>query len=98
MKYLREHKEGTLLNVHAQPRASRNSLVGIHGDAVKIAVSSPPVDSAANEAIRELISETLGVPKARVELRSGTTSRKKVFLLRGFSKSEVAKLLEGKIS
>ena len=83
MSCFREHKEGTLLQIHAQPRASRNALVGMHGEALKIAVQAPPVDSAANEAIQELLAEIFGIAKSRVELRRGATARKKTFQLIG---------------
>ncbi len=97
MSFLKDHLEGTLLFVHAQPRASRDAIVGKHGDALKIAVRSAPVDSAANEAIRSLIAKALGVADFRVELRKGATSRKKTFQLLGIDAKEARRLLEAKI-
>ena len=97
MIFLLDHKEGALLRVHAQPRASRNALVGVHGDALKIAVQAPPVDSAANEAIRDYLAELFRLPKSRVTLRSGDTSRKKTFQLAGLSLADAQKALEGKL-
>lgn len=97
MIFLQEHKDGALVRVHAQPRASRNAVAGVHGDALKIAVQAPPVDSAANEALREFVAELFGLPRARVTLRAGETSRKKTFQLHGLSLSEAAKALEGKL-
>jgi uncharacterized protein (TIGR00251 family) len=97
MIFLQEHKDGCLLRVHAQPRASRTALVGLHGDALKIAVQAPPVDSAANEALRDFLAELLGLPRARVSLRAGETSRKKTFQLQGLSLSDAKRALEGKL-
>ena len=89
MSYLREHPDGALLRVHAQPRASRNAVAGIHGDALKIAVQAPPVDGVANEAIREFLAELFAIPRARVSLRAGETSRRKTFQLHGVSAEAV---------
>ena len=97
MTFLKEHKDGTLLSVHAQPRASRNAVVGTHGGALKIAVHAPPVDSAANEAIQKLLADVFGLPKSHVRLRTGETSRKKTFLLLGLSTADARAKLEGKI-
>ncbi|MGZ3719443.1 MAG: DUF167 domain-containing protein [Bdellovibrionota bacterium] len=91
--YLTNHAEGALLRVHAQPKASRSAVVGIHGDALKIAVQAPPVDSAANEAIRELLAELLRLPKSRVTLKSGEKSRRKTFLLAGLTAAAAQTLL-----
>jgi len=95
--FLRDHKDGTLVRVHAQPRASRNAVAGLHGDALKIAVQAPPVDSAANEALRDFLAELFGLPRARVNLRIGETSRKKTFQLQGLPLAEAEKALEGKL-
>ena len=97
MIFLQEHKDGTLVRVHAQPRASRNAVAGVHGDALKIAVQAPPVDSAANEALREFLAELFALPRARVSLRAGETSRKKTFQLHGVGIADARKALEGKV-
>ncbi len=97
MIFLREHQDGTLLQVHAQPRASRNALVGVHDGALKIAVRAPPVDSAANEALQDFLAGLFHLPKSRVEITKGLTSRKKTFLLVRLSLQEAACLLEGKL-
>ena len=81
MIFLQDHADGALLKVHAQPKASRTAIVGIHGDSLKIAVQAPPVDSAANEALREKLAELFQLPRSRVLLRSGEKSRKKTFQL-----------------
>jgi uncharacterized protein len=95
--FIREHEKGALITVHAQPRASRDSIVGIHGDALKIAVRSPPVDSAANEAIADLLASTFGLACSAVNLKSGSTSRRKVFQLGGMDAQRAKSILEGKI-
>jgi uncharacterized protein (TIGR00251 family) len=85
VSYLRKSGEGILLSVHAQPRASRTAIVGEHDGALKIAVRSPPVDGAANEALVEFLAEILSLPKRNIKLRSGESGRRKLFLLTGIS-------------
>lgn len=89
--FLKEHPEGTLLFIKAQPRASRNEIGEAVGPELKIKVTAPPVDSAANRAIIEFLAETLGCGKSAVQLIRGETSRHKTVLLRGFKPEQVEK-------
>lgn len=82
--------EGCLLRVKAQPRASKNEISGILGDALKIRVTAPPIDSAANIVLRDFLARELGVPKSSVQQRQGATSRNKVFLIEGIQMEELA--------
>jgi uncharacterized protein len=86
---LRAAKDGVTLAVRAQPGAKRSAIVGIYGEGtsaqLKIAVSSPPVEGRANEALIAFLAELFSLPKNAIALASGTTSRSKVFLLRGTS-------------
>jgi uncharacterized protein (TIGR00251 family) len=66
------------LQIHLQPRAARNRIVGVHGDALKVQVHAPPVDGAANAALVELLADTLDVPRRAIRILQGATSRKKV--------------------
>jgi uncharacterized protein (TIGR00251 family) len=66
-----------LLRVHAQPRASRSEIAGLHGDALKIRVAAPPVDGEANEALCKFLGKTFGVPRSAVAVESGDGSRHK---------------------
>jgi len=69
--------DGIVLNLHIQPRASKNELCGVQGDALKIRLTSPPVDGAANKLCREFLADLFHVPKSAVEIVSGETSRHK---------------------
>lgn len=69
--------EGLVLNLHIQPRASRNEVCGVQANALKIRLTSPPVDGAANKLCREFLADLLHVPKSSVEIISGETSRHK---------------------
>jgi uncharacterized protein (TIGR00251 family) len=73
-----ERDGGVTFEVRVQPRASRAAFVGLHGEAVKVALTAPPVDGAANGALLELVADVLGVPKRRVSLVRGEKSRQKV--------------------
>lgn len=92
--FLKEHAEGTLLFVKAQPRASRNEIGEAVGAELKIKVTAPPVDSAANGAIVEFLAEKLDCSKSAVVLIRGETSRHKTILLRGFKPETVERVLE----
>lgn len=87
---LRESPEGTYLAVKVQPRASRNEIAGMLGNELKIAVTAPPVDSAANVAVVEFLAEKLECPRGLVRLVKGQTSRHKTILLQGWKAEEVA--------
>jgi uncharacterized protein (TIGR00251 family) len=74
-----------LLSVKVQPRASRDGLGEILGHELKIKVMAPPVDSAANEAVRQFLAKLLGCSKGSVQLIRGQASRHKQILLVGQS-------------
>jgi len=94
--YLRAQPDGTLLSVKVQPRASANEIGAEQGGELKVKVTAPPVDSAANEALVRLLAEELGCPRNRVELIRGQTSRHKVVKLHGWSPEDVAERLKGR--
>jgi uncharacterized protein (TIGR00251 family) len=79
---LADHPAGLVLDVHVQPRASRNAIVGVHADALKIRLTAPPVDNAANQAVIQLLAKTLKCPKSDLEIVAGHTARRKRLLLR----------------
>ena len=91
--YLRTQADGVLLSVKLQPRASANEITGPMGDELRIKVTAPPVDSAANEALVRFLAERLHCARGCVELLRGQTSRHKVIKLYGMSMDEVASRL-----
>jgi hypothetical protein len=91
--FLRETADGTLLAVKLQPRASKSEVGGPLGGELKIKVTAPPVDAAANQALVELLAEKLGCSRGRVEIIRGQTSRHKTILLHGFKLAEVSEKL-----
>jgi uncharacterized protein (TIGR00251 family) len=92
--YLQEQNNGLLLAIRVQPRASRTELAGILGAELKIKVTAPPVDSAANDALVAFLADTLDLPKRAVTLIRGQTSRHKVLRLEGLTLQEAVTRLE----
>lgn len=76
-------REGVVVHIHVQPRASRTSFAGLHGGAIKLRITAPPVDGKANALIAEVLAQTLRVPKAAVSLVGGQQSRHKRFRVEG---------------
>ncbi len=93
MTFLRATPGGTLLAVKLQPRASKNEIGAPLGDELKIKVTAPPVDEAANEALVKLLAGQLDCARSRVELIRGHKSRHKVVKLHGFAPEEALKQL-----
>lgn len=84
-----DHAEGCVLPVRAQPGARRQGVQGEQNGALKIAVSAPPEDGRANQALVEVLRDVLGLKRSQVELLSGATSREKRFLIRGLTRAEL---------
>ncbi|MEW6157013.1 MAG: DUF167 domain-containing protein [Verrucomicrobiota bacterium] len=80
---LRIHADGVSLRVKVQPRASRNEIACFLGDELKVKVTAPPVDAAANEALLGFLAEILDCSRGAVTLIRGQTARHKVVLIRG---------------
>ena len=81
--------------VRVVPRASRAAIVGVHAGALKISLTSPPIDGAANEALIELLSDALHVPKRVVRIERGTRSRSKSVSVEGVSADQIRALVPG---
>jgi uncharacterized protein (TIGR00251 family) len=91
--FLHAQSDGTLISVKLQPRASANEIGEPLGDELRIKVTAPPVDAAANEALIRLLVGRLDCARGRVELVRGHKSRHKVVKLHGFMPEEVLKKL-----
>ena len=91
--FIRAQKDGVCLAVKLQPRASRNEIGAPLGDELKIKVTAPPVDAAANEALLRLLADVLDCPRGKVELVRGHSSRHKVIKLHGLTAAVAAQKL-----
>ena len=80
---LSETREGVVFTVHVQPRASRNEICGLQGNEIKLRLTAPPVDDAANRLCIEFIAKLLGVAKSRVTIIAGARSRHKTIKVTG---------------
>lgn len=78
---IREKPDGLIFNVRVQPRSSKNQVIGVYGDALKINLTAPPVDNAANKACGVFLAEILSVAKSSVAIISGHTGRNKKVLV-----------------
>jgi uncharacterized protein (TIGR00251 family) len=91
--FLRVGDGGVYLSVKLQPRSSANQIGEPLGGELRIKVTAPPVDSAANEALVEFLAKHLCCPRGSVELVRGQTSRHKLVLLRNLNAPEVLEKL-----
>jgi uncharacterized protein (TIGR00251 family) len=91
--FLRVQADGVLLSVKLQPRASANEIGDALGSELRIKVTAPPVDAAANDALVKLLAKQLDCPRNRVELVRGHTSRHKTVKLHGLAPEEVVQKL-----
>ena len=78
-----------MLAVKVQSRASKNEIGEVIGNELKIKVTAPPVDSAANEAIVKLLAQTLACPRGDVRIVRGATSRHKTLAIRGMTATTI---------
>ena len=83
-----------VLTVYVQPKASQTKVVGIHGDALKISVTAPPVEGKANAALIKFLAKLLGIPKSAITIQSGEQGRTKRFLLRGLPLRDALSVIE----
>lgn len=91
--WVTEDAAGVTLSLVIQPRAGRTAVAGEHGDALKIRLAAPPVDGAANEALVNLLSDSLGVSKSAISIQSGHTGRRKRARIDGVTATQARSLL-----
>ena len=90
---LTERKDGISLAVRVQPRAPRSGVAGEVDGALKLRLAAPPVDGEANEELIRLLAKLFALPRARVSLLAGATSKNKIVLLEGTTKADVEQKL-----
>ncbi len=94
MLWIQETADGVILKVVVQPRGSRNEIAGLQGDALKIKLTAPPVEGAANKMCVEFLAKSLKVRKSDVEIIRGQSSRTKQVLVRSATRKSIEALLK----
>lgn len=77
MSAVEQQKEGLVIRVYIQPKASRDQIVGLHGDEVKVAITAPPVDGQANAHLVKFLAKQFRVAKSNVNIEKGELGRHK---------------------
>jgi uncharacterized protein (TIGR00251 family) len=90
---VQENAKGVSFAVKVQPRARKNAITGAVGDALKLALTAPPLEGRANQAVIDFLAEALEIPRASVTIASGETSRRKVVRVSGVSRRAVEEKL-----
>lgn len=93
---IRNTPGGATFAVKVQPRARKNAITGEVGEALKLALTAPPVEGRANQACVEFLAELLGVSRSSVTIAAGHSSRNKLIRVAGLSADEVRRRLERK--
>jgi hypothetical protein len=90
---IRDSPQGAAFQVKVHPRAKKNAITGEVGDALKVALTSPPVDGRANQACIDFFAEFLNVPRSSVTIAAGQTSRNKLIRVAGMTAAQVERRL-----
>jgi len=93
MKY-KAGPQGLTFPVKVHPGASHSAIQGVEGEYLKVRLAAPPVDGKANEELIKLISKLLNLPKSRISIRTGVSSRRKVLLLEHFPEESFQRFLQ----
>jgi uncharacterized protein len=91
---IRDTPSGATFEVKVHPRAKKNAISGEVGDALKLALTAPPVEGRANQACIEFLAEVLNVPRSSVTIAAGASSRNKVIRVRGLTAAQVEERLQ----
>lgn len=86
---IQQHQYSISFQVRLHPRAKKNAITGKIGDALKVALTSPPIEGRANDACIEFLAKVLKLPRASITIVSGSTSRTKVICVARLSKEEL---------
>ena len=84
-------KDGIQFPAIVQPRSSKNIICGLQGDSLKIRLTAPPVDGAANKMCVKLLAKILGISLSKITITKGQKGRNKIFLIKGITESEFFK-------
>jgi hypothetical protein len=94
LPFVTRSKQAVIIEAFVQPRASRDSIEGVHDESLKLKVKAPPVDDRANRAVENLLAGLLELPRANVTVVGGRSSRRKRIAIEGASRQWVVDCLE----
>lgn len=94
MIQIKETEEGVIFSVLIQPRSSKNEIVGLQDDFIKIKVTSPPIDGRANKQFLNILGEKLKINKSMIEIIGGSKSRRKTIKIKHITKKEIESLFK----
>ena len=83
MTVINEFQDGVSFGVKVHPRAKKNAITGELGDAIKLSLTTPPIDGRANDACIEFFAKILKVPRSSINIASGAGGRNKVIRVKG---------------
>ena len=90
---LKQTAQGLTFTVKVQPRARKNAITGTVGDALKLALTAPPVEGKANEAVISFFAKFFDIPRSSITIASGATSRLKIIRISGASRQTLERRL-----
>ena len=93
MDCIKSLNDNIAFKVYVQPRSSRTRIAGMHGNAIKVCVTAPPVENKANGAVVHLIADLFNVPKSAVSIKSGMQGRNKTVLVNNLTLEEAQETL-----
>ena len=94
----KESLNGVSFAVKVHPRAKKSAITGVLGDALKLSLTTPPVEGRANQACVEFFADLFQVPRASVTIAAGEKSRQKVVRIAGVNRTVIEKKLEGALA
>jgi hypothetical protein len=94
--YLTENAAGVIIKVQVQTRASRDEVIGPHGDSLKVRITAAPVAGAANKHLLKFLAKQLKLTQSQLSIKSGATSKNKSISIEGISAAEVRERFAGR--
>ena len=92
---LKQTSAGISFAVKVQPRARKNGITGTLGDALKLALTAPPIEGKANEAVIDFLADFFDIPRSSITIASGKTSRLKTIHISGATRQALEERLRG---
>ena len=93
MGVIQQNDTSVLLQVRVQPRANVTRVDGVQGGRLRLRVTAPPLEGAANAACVALLAKALGIRRSQVQLHAGEKSQNKLFRIIGLTAAEVEAVL-----